>query len=171
VSRSRHSDFGRRLDNSRSSAALTFAEVRKGACRTDQQARICLRRLTCREGRGFQVVGRSTDRRGDVFQHLRYAWHLSVGLGPFLGVHVFADGGNGFSAVSGVSARRVDLMLEPGALRESSFGQEGALDFQKIHVERLHGFRGQCGCARSKGFCEGSLVALCAVLDGFHSIL
>ena len=92
------------------------------------------RRSVPRCGRCFQIVGGLSDRCGNIFHNFRHAGDFCFGLRPFFGVHVLADGGNWFGAITSVGTGSVDLMPEPGAFGESAFGQEGALDFKKIGV-------------------------------------
>ena len=68
---------------------------------------------------GFQVLGGLVNSCGDVFDYVRYLGDLRVRLLPLFLVHIFADGGNGLGAVTGVRTGRVDLVFEPGAFRET----------------------------------------------------
>ncbi len=56
---------------------------------------------------------------------------------PFLFVHVFAYGGDGLGAISRVCAGSIDLVLEPGTLRQTFFVQEQARDAKQIGVHRV----------------------------------
>ena len=85
----------------------------------------------------LQIVRRFIDARRDVLNHLRNLRNLRVGFLPFLLIHVFPDGGDRLRAVTGVGARRVNLVLEPGTFRKSLFIQEQSGNFQQVGVDQL----------------------------------
>ena len=95
----------------------------------DHQAMSSIMRRPARNARppsmrALQIVGRLVDAGRDVLDHLRNLRNLRFGFFPLLLVHVFADRGDRLGPVTGVSARRVNLVLEPGTLRKPLFVQE-----------------------------------------------
>ena len=83
----------------------------------------------------------------------------------------FADGGNRFDGVAGVEAGGVDLVLEPGAIRQALGGEKFALAFDEERVHFGEGGGGERGVAVGDRAFVGFVIFGGAVGEGVGSII
>ena len=92
----------------------------------------------------FQIIGCFGNACRSILDDLRDLGNLAVGLFPFLLVHVFPDRRNRLCPVTGVCPRRVNLVFEPGTLRQARFTQKKTGYFEDVRIYQLLRWLGKC---------------------------
>ena len=98
-------------------------------CKRSWLVEIALGLMRCRGTREFRGCGRNQFRF--VLQYLPDNHNRRVGLFPLLELDRLADSRDGFDSITGIEARRINLVLEPRPIRQALGGEELAFAFDK----------------------------------------